>query len=250
MSEIRGGTDFEQWLYRLDSAQEVALSPVLTMRMVLRVLPGICAISSAADGEDNWRERVALSIARASSALWLSCIDAANASRLRNIAFVSSARAASIVSGLQNRGLRDCGDSFALAPAGAAYAVYAINDATTGRVAGEIAHTACSALSAIVGSPLASERQAVFWQALNADVSLIDAGAGAQALAIAPAWGTTIDIKTAQPELSGLIGRLRGLFSARHRRWGAWVDWYEGRLVGASPENCMLGRGRRHPALT
>jgi len=242
VSEIRGGTDFEQWLYRLDSGQEAALSPVLTMRITLRVLPGLCAISGGLDGEDNWRERVTLSIARASSALWLSCIDATNAPRLRNIAFVSSAQAASIVSGLQNRGLRDCGDSFAFAAAGAVYAVYAVNDATTGRPAGEIAYTACSALSAILGPAPAFERQAVFWAALDADIGLIEAGVDAQSLATAPVWGTIIDIKAVQPELSGLIGKLRAVFSARHRRWDAWVDWYEARLAGGPTGYCSLGK--------
>lgn len=250
MSRIRGGTDFEQWLYRLDSGQEAALSPVLTMRMALRVLPGLRAMSGKPDGKDSWREGLTRSIAHASSALWLSSIDAVNASRLRNIAFVSSARAASIVSGLQNEGLRDHGDTFALAPAGSVYAVYAISDATTGRPAGEIAYTACSALSAIVDPALASARQAVFWQALDADIGLVEAGTAAPALAMAPAWGTNIDIKTEQPELSELIGTFRGSPSARHRRWDAWVDWYEGRLMGRPPENCSLGKGIPNPALS
>lgn len=241
MGKIRDGGYFEEWLYRLDAADEARLSPVLTMRMALRVLPGLCVVG-ADPGGDDWRGRLALFTARATTALWLSCIDATNAGRLKNIAFLASARAASIASDLQNKGGRDRGDIFSLAPAGVVYTTYAIHDATTDRPPGEIAYTACSALSAIVGHELASERQPVFWAALDADIALIEAGTATQALAVAPVWGATIDLKSAQPELKALLEKLRGVSPAGGARWDAWVDWYRGRLAGGMPANCTLAK--------
>jgi hypothetical protein len=239
--EVRGGTDFAQWLTSLEAGQEALVPHVLTMRMALRVIPGLCTVSGELAGDGNWRDKVAQSIARSTSALWLSCIDATNAGRLRNIAFMSSAKAASIVSGLQNKGLRDHGDACALAPAGLIYAVYAAHDATTDRPADEIAYAACSALSACIGSAPALERQRVFWRALDADIRLIEAGTATQALAMTPAWGTGIDFNSVLPELSGLAQKLRGLLPDAHARWDAWADWYAARLAGRDSGHCAVG---------
>lgn len=243
MSLIRGGSDFDEWLYRLDADTEASVSPVLTMRAALRVLPGLgAAYDMAGSFDTSWRERLLALMMRATSAQWAAEIYPAQAPRLRSIAFLASARAASIASGLQNAGLRDHGDSFALAPAGVIYTAYAIHEASTSQPAGEIIGNACAALSAIVGYDIASVRQAVFWRALDHDIGLFEAGTANQALAIAPLWGPGIDFTADQPELAKLWLRLCRAQSDSGEHSRNWAAWYYGRLEGGMPEHCILSK--------
>lgn len=114
----------------------------------------------------------------------------------------------------------------AAAAAGAAGAAGAVDPSTSAAAAAAVAAEAF-AFAAHSAAYLAANDNA-FWEALSADVSLVEAGLTSRDLADAPLWPKGAP-DLAKNNWASLVTALPDA-----DRWGVWMQWYEARLRGGS----------------